>query len=140
MGQRRDATFLFSAGSDFCPVFFGFIGESVVSVFFEELVELFVCFRLVTEFFGADTSVIAGKADGPAIPHDPVCFSAVDGVFDRFARNDLSVFFKVVVAAAELFQRAVVERFLIVENELLPVVRGQCREKNIVQFYSFFLR
>ena len=79
-------------------------------------------------------------ADGLTVLHDAVRLPAVDGVFDRLARNDLAVFFKVIVAAAELFQRAVVERFLIVKNELFPVVGGQCRENNTVQNCYLFLR
>ncbi len=64
-------------------------------------------------------------ADRLTVLYDPVCLTAVDSLFNRLMGNDLTVFFEVVVPEPELFQRSVVKCFLIIPDELLPVIRSQ---------------
>ena len=57
--------------------------------------------------------------------HYPVCFAAVNGMFNSFAGYDLAVIFKMIVAAPEFFKRTVIECLLIIVYELLPIIRSQ---------------
>ena len=53
-----------------------------------------------------------GTADRLSVTEDPVGFIYIDRPFDRLARDDLIVFFKMIVSSSELFQCAVVKCFL----------------------------
>ena len=70
-------------------------------------------------------------SDRFAAQHDPIGLAAVDGGFDGLAGDDLAVFLEMAVPPAELFQRAVIEGFLIVPDEPLAVVRRQGDKGNI---------
>ena len=68
-------------------------------------------------------------ADDSAVLADPVGDTVVDAVLDGLAGNDLAVLFKVVIPLPEFLQRTVLERALVVEDELLPVIvreKGEC--------------
>ena len=74
-----------------------------------------------------------------AVHNNAICFAigSVDTTLDRFARDDLAVEIKVVVAFAELLNRAVLECPLIIKNELLAIVLGQGDKLNFCIFHNY---
>ena len=64
-------------------------------------------------------------ADRPAVLHDPVRFTPVNGILNRLTGDDLSVLFKVIVPASEFLQCTEVERVLIIQDKLIPVIVRQ---------------
>lgn len=66
---------------------------------------------------------------------DPVGFPFVDGLRDRFTGDDLLVFLKVIVSPPELLQRAIVEGFLVVQDELFPI---RCFQRKELYFSHTF--
>ncbi|MBR4089406.1 MAG: hypothetical protein IKK28_00810, partial [Mogibacterium sp.] len=60
-------------------------------------------------------------ADRISVLHDAIGFAAVDRSLYRLLGDDLLILLKMVVSSSKLLQRAVVERFLIVQNELVTI-------------------
>ena len=64
-----------------------------------------------------------------AIKHNAVgfTFGIIDGFLNSCARNDFAVIVNMIVTLTELYQRTILERPLIIKDELLTVV---CRKRN----------
>ena len=64
-------------------------------------------------------------ADRLPVLHDPIGLATINGLFNGLSGDDFALFLEVVVAATEFLQCAVIERLLIIQNELVSVVRSQ---------------
>ena len=85
-----------------------------------------VCLRRYEKYFKITAPAVGryyDTADFLSVEYDAVRFAAVDRMLYRFTRDYLIVFFLMIVAQSEFLKRAVIERFLIIEYELLAVVR-----------------
>ena len=62
-----------------------------------------------------------------AFIQNPVCFAVggIDALLNGCAGDDLSILLKMIVPQPELFHRTILERLLIIKNELLTVIRFQ---------------
>ncbi len=85
-----------------------------------------VYFRRDIQYFKITVFAVCryyNSSDFFAFKDYPIRFAAVYLVLYRFAGNDLIIFFIMVIAQSEFLKRAVIESLLIVEYELLAVIR-----------------
>lgn len=61
-------------------------------------------------------------ANGLPVLQDLISLAFVDGCLNRLAGNNLAFFLEVIVPSSEFLQGAVIERFLIIPDKLLPVL------------------
>ena len=78
-------------------------------------------------------------ADLPSVHNDAIGFAIgrIDATLNCFTRDDLAVEIKMVVALSELLNCAVLERPLIIKNELLAVVRVQGNKSNLSILHKY---
>ena len=89
-----------------------------------------MCFFVDLQNYATDLLPVHNDAVGFAI-------GRVDATLDGFARDDLSFKIKVIVSVAELLDRAVLERPLIIKNELLTVVCCEGSKSNLRVFHNY---
>ena len=77
----------------------------------------------------SNPSAIQNNAVGLAI-------GRVDTTLDGFARDDLTVKIQVVVALAEFLDRTILERPLIVKDELLAIICCEGNKSNLRVFHK----
>ena len=57
-----------------------------------------------------------------AIRYYTICFAGLDRSLDRFAGDDLFIFFEMIVPTAEFLKSAIIKGFLIIQDELVSVL------------------
>ena len=94
-------------------------------------------FKLVVMRFFVDLQNESSNAS--TVDNDAVGFTigGIDATLDGFARYDFAILIYVVVAHAELLDRAVFKGPLIVKNKLLAIIRGKWGKSHFRVFHNY---